>query len=150
MATHYNDVIVSAMPSQITSVLIDCSTVCSGGDQRKHQIKAPRHYLCKGNSLRVICRWPVNSLHKGSVIRKCFHLMPSSWFLLQINPPPNSFATVVFIAWVVLNNYIKTLKWRAVADNNDIKFTNSAFITTFCFLLCWKLFQGLQFKINHH
>ena len=34
---HYNDVIMSAMASQITGVSIVCSTVYSGADQRKHQ-----------------------------------------------------------------------------------------------------------------
>ena len=32
---HYSDVIMSAMASHFTSVLIVCSTVCSGTDQRK-------------------------------------------------------------------------------------------------------------------
>ena len=44
----YNDVIMSAMASQITSVLIICSTVCSGADQRKHQ--ALRHWPLWGES----------------------------------------------------------------------------------------------------
>ena len=35
--THYNDVIISAMASQITSLKIAYSTVYSGTDQRKHQ-----------------------------------------------------------------------------------------------------------------
>ena len=34
---HYTDVIMSAMTSEITSVSIVYSTVCSGADQRKHQ-----------------------------------------------------------------------------------------------------------------
>ena len=33
---YYNDVIINAMASQITSVPIVCSTVGSGADQRKH------------------------------------------------------------------------------------------------------------------
>ena len=37
---HYNDVIMSAMASQITSVSIVCSTVGSGADQRKYQSSA--------------------------------------------------------------------------------------------------------------
>ena len=45
---HYNDVILSAMTSQITSLKIVYSTVCSDADQRN--IKAPRHWLCDGNS----------------------------------------------------------------------------------------------------
>ena len=35
--THYSDVIMSAMASQITSFSIVYSTVCSDEDQRKHQ-----------------------------------------------------------------------------------------------------------------
>ena len=37
---HYNDVIMSAMASQITSLTIVYSTVYSGADQRKHQSSA--------------------------------------------------------------------------------------------------------------
>ena len=43
--SHYNDVIMSAMASEITSLTIVYSTVYSGADQRN--IKAPRHWpLC--------------------------------------------------------------------------------------------------------
>ena len=38
--SYYNDVIMSAMASQITSLLIVYSTVYSGADQRKHQSSA--------------------------------------------------------------------------------------------------------------
>ena len=64
---------MSAMASQITGVSIDYSTVCSGANQRKHQSSASLAFV------RGIHRWPVNSPHKGSVTRKCFHLMTSSW-----------------------------------------------------------------------
>ena len=37
---HYNDVTMSAVASQFTSVSILCSTVGSGADQRKHQSSA--------------------------------------------------------------------------------------------------------------
>ena len=40
IVTHYNDVIMSAMASQIFNVLIVGLTVCSGADQRKHQSSA--------------------------------------------------------------------------------------------------------------
>ena len=36
-AKYYNDVIMGAMASQITSLTIIYSTIYSGGDQRKHQ-----------------------------------------------------------------------------------------------------------------
>ena len=57
---------MSAVESQITSILIVCSTICSGADQRKHQSSAA---LAFG---RGIHRWPVNSPHKGPVTRKMF------------------------------------------------------------------------------
>ena len=63
---HYSDVIMGAMASQITSLAIACSTVCSGADQRKHQSSASLA------SVRGIHRWTVNSPHKGPVKRKRF------------------------------------------------------------------------------
>ena len=70
---HYNDVIMSMMASQITSVSIVYSTVFSGPGQRKHQSSASLAFV------RGIHRSPVNSPHKGPVTRKCFHLMTSSY-----------------------------------------------------------------------
>ena len=70
--THYNDVIMSAMASQITSLTIIFSAVYSGTDQRKHQSSVSLAFV------RGSHRWPVNSPHKGPVTRKCFHLM-TSW-----------------------------------------------------------------------
>ena len=64
--THYSDVIIGAMASQITSFTIVYSTVYSGADQRKHQRSA------SVASVRGIHRWPVNSPHKGPVTRKMF------------------------------------------------------------------------------
>ena len=63
---YYNDVIMSAMASQITSLTIVYSTVYSGADQRKHQSSASLAFV------RGIYRWPVNSPHKGPVTRKMF------------------------------------------------------------------------------
>ena len=42
---HYSDVVVSAMTSQITSVSIVYSNICSGADQRKHQSSAPLAFV---------------------------------------------------------------------------------------------------------
>ena len=50
----FNDVIMSVMASQITSLAIVYST-----DQRKHQSSASLAFV------RGIHRWPVNSPHKG-------------------------------------------------------------------------------------
>ena len=63
---HYNDVIMSAMASQITNLTIVYSSVYSGADRRKHQSSASLAFV------RGIHRWPVNSPHKGPVTRKMF------------------------------------------------------------------------------
>ena len=65
---HHIDVIIRAMASQITGTSIVCLTVVQA--QIKENVKALRHW--------PLCGWPVNSLHKGPVTRKCFHLMTSS------------------------------------------------------------------------
>ena len=63
---HYNDVIMSPIVSQITSLAIVYSTVYSVADQRRHQSSAPQAFVT------VIHRGPVNSPHKGPVTRKMF------------------------------------------------------------------------------
>ena len=73
MLSHYCDVIMDAMASQITSLTIVYSIVHSGADQRKHQSSASLAFV------RGLHRWPVNSPHKWPVTRKCFHVMTSSW-----------------------------------------------------------------------
>ena len=62
----YGDVIMSAMPSQITSFTIVCLTVYSGTDQRKDQSSASLAFV------RGIHWWSVNSPHKGPITRKMF------------------------------------------------------------------------------
>ena len=60
--SHYGDVIMGMMASQITSLTLVYSTVYSGADQKKtskHRVTG----LCAGNS-------PVNSSLKGTVTRK--------------------------------------------------------------------------------
>ena len=66
--THYNDVIMSAMASQITSLTIVSPGVYPGADQRKHQSSASLAFV------GGIRRWPVNSPPKGPVTRKMFTL----------------------------------------------------------------------------
>ena len=64
---HYNDVIMGAIASQITSLTIVYSTIYSGTDQGKHQSSASLAFV------RGIHRWPVvNSPHKWPVTRKMF------------------------------------------------------------------------------
>ena len=62
--SHYSDVIMSIMASQIISIQTVCSAVCSGPHQMKHQSSAIP--AC----VRGIHRSPVDSPHKGPVTRK--------------------------------------------------------------------------------
>ena len=64
--SHYSDVIMGTMVSQITSLAIVYSSVYSGADQRKHQNSASLAFV------RGIHRWPVISPHKRPVTRKIF------------------------------------------------------------------------------
>ena len=61
---HYNDVIMGAIASQITSLTIVYSTVYSGSDQRKHLSFASLPFV------RGFHRRPVNSPYKWPVTRK--------------------------------------------------------------------------------
>ena len=78
---HLNDVILSAMASQITGVSTVYSTVCSAADQRKHQRSASLAFV------RGTRRWPVNSPHKGPVTRKIFiwwrHHVKPTYFMIS-------------------------------------------------------------------
>ena len=62
--SHYTDVIMDAMASQITSLTIVYSIDYSGADQWKHQSSVSLAFVWR------IHRWPVNSPHKGPVTRK--------------------------------------------------------------------------------
>ena len=82
MSLHYDNVIMTAMASQITSLTIVYSTVYSGAYQRKHQSSASLAFV------RGIHRGPVNSPHKWPVTRKMFPfddvimgwLVASEWY----------------------------------------------------------------------
>ena len=65
--THYSDVIMSVMASQITNVSIVCSTVCSSTDQWKQESYASLAFVSG-----IHHRWPIYFPHKGPVIRKIF------------------------------------------------------------------------------
>ena len=68
---------MSAMASQITSLMIVYSTVYSGADQRKHQSSASLAFV------QGIHRGPVNSPHKGPVTWEMFPfddvIMGTNW-----------------------------------------------------------------------
>ena len=109
---HYNDIIMSAMTCQITSLTIVYSTAYSGAHQRKHQSSVSLAFV------RGIHRWPVNSLHKGPIMRKMFPFddvimsyvflsapeMKQNWFRWIITEP---MLTKFYLAYIVNNeNYL--------------------------------------------
>ena len=65
-SSHYSDIIMSMMASQITGVSIVCFAVCSGTDQRKHQSSMSLVFV------RGIHQSLVDSPHKGPVMQKMF------------------------------------------------------------------------------
>ena len=79
---HYNDVIMSKIASQITSISVVYSFVI-----RRRSKKTSKRAFVRG-----IHRWPVNSPHKGQWRGKCFHLMTSSciqsWWADVTKIPP--------------------------------------------------------------
>ena len=74
---HYIDAIMTTMSSQITSLTVVYSTVYSDADQRKHQSSASLAFLWGNHRSRWIPR--TNVQLRG----KCFHLMTSSWIILE-------------------------------------------------------------------
>ena len=64
--THYDDVIMTMLASQITSLTVVYSIVYSSVNQRKHQSSASLAFV------REIHRGPVNFPHKWPVTRKMF------------------------------------------------------------------------------
>ena len=66
LTDHYDDVIMTMLASQITSLTVVYSIVCSGVNQRKHQSSASLAFVWE------IHRGPVNFPHKWPVTRKMF------------------------------------------------------------------------------
>ena len=68
---------MTTIASQITSLTVVYSVVYSGADQRKHQSSASLAFVWVIHRDRWIPRT------KGQLRGKCFHLMTSSWHLVQ-------------------------------------------------------------------
>ena len=85
---HYSDVIMDAMASQFTSLVIVHMIVYSGADQRKHQTSAPLAFVWGSH------RWPVNFPHKWPVTWKTFPFddvfISSVVEVSTLNKPDNS------------------------------------------------------------
>ena len=91
---HYNDVIMTTMASQITSLTVVYLTVYSDADQRKHQSSASLTFV------RGIHRGPVNSPHKEPVTRKMF---PFDDIILY---PAISFVNICIGKWLCCKSIV--------------------------------------------
>ena len=128
---HYNDVIMSAMASQTTSLTIVYSTIYSGADQRKHQNSASLTFVLG------IHRWPVNSPHKWPVTQKMFPLDDVIMVKITLIPTFNSVHRLVYsrvnvfelpmkpvrTARLIVQPYFSGLRERA-GDVNSHRFSS--------------------------
>ena len=116
---HYNDVIMSAMASQTTSLAIVFPSVYSGADQRKHQSSASLAFA------RGIHRSPVNSPHKWPVTRKMFPfddvIMMSTRFALCCGCVPVDFTHNDYFTgtWKNLQYQGSNLEWCGSIDHTN-------------------------------
>ena len=120
-AIHYNDVIMGAIASQITSLTIVFSTVYLDTDQRKHQSSASLAFA------RGIHRRPVNSPHKWPVTRKMFPLddvimSHQKWGLLSQFCACNF--VISFNSWYFLQFGIQVLKQNVFSWQLKFKLPN--------------------------
>ena len=97
---HYDDVIVGAIGSLITSLTIVYSTVYSNADQRKHQSSASLAFVWG------IHRGPVNSPHNWPVTRKMF-----------------SFDDVIMLGHKCYGNWYR-FRWMHIVEVNHAQVCN--------------------------
>ena len=130
---HYNDVIMSAMASQIISLTIVYSTVYSGADQRK---QAPRHWSLWGEFTGD--RWI--PLTKGQSLGKCFHLMTSSWTTRAV-----ILTTFPFLWYVYL--FYALLSWSCISNSLFCQYDHCPVISGWCWL-GWKLLDMMRYHFT--
>ena len=117
--SHYSDVIMSAMVSQITSPSIVYSTVCSGAD-KKNQSSASLAFVTG------IHLWPVNSPHKD--VFKWKQRPATRSFDVFFDLRPNKQSSKQSWGW-----WFETLSHSLWRHSNDHCFTCDCFV----FLSLW-------------
>ena len=105
-AKHSNDVIMSAIASQITSLKIVYPTVYLDANPRKHQSSVSLAFV------RGIHRSPVNSPHKGPVTRK---RLPFDGVIMTKLAPSESY--LISVVWLlIIHDFYDTL-WNRRSDH---------------------------------
>ena len=113
---HYDDVIMTTIASQITSLTVVYSTVYSDADQSKHQSSASLAFVWGIHRDRWIPRT------KGQLRGKCFHLMTSSW---QVHPDADVIWIRSFFLHIgAINFFVIIVIYRT--HGNDIKSSHPA------------------------
>ena len=106
---HYNDVIMGAIASQITSLTIVYSAVYLDADHRKHQSSELLAFV------RRIHRWPVNSPHKWLVTRKMYpfdDVIMYCWLNIQVHI--NGILLTIFYCYFLWFHYLHTMRCCAI------------------------------------
>ena len=103
MLSHYSDVILGAMSSQIPSLTIVYSTVYSGADQRKHQSFASLAFV-----------W---GIHRGPVTRKMF---PFDDVIMTVNSRDTVWSAA-YSVWSIRTRHRGTTQLPKRGDKWDAK-----------------------------
>ena len=114
---------MSAMSSQITGVLIICSTICLCACGRKHQSSSSLVFV------REIPRWPVDSPDKGPVTRKMF---PFDDVIMMANDVVRSGISPLFIFCHI------TLTFWLIQHQACLYQTFSFFSKSTIRYMCWR------------
>ena len=123
--SHYDDVIMGAMASHITSLTMVYSTVYSGADQSKHQSSAALAFVWG------IYRGPVNPPHKWPVTRKMFPfddviMVPTTYphgvIMFHLVPCGCIISSCGFTWWIYLySQWVIHWHWAFVPPGNCMK-----------------------------
>ena len=132
---HYNDVIMGANASQITSLTIVYSTVYSGAVQRKHQSSVSLAFV------RGIHRGPVNSPHKWPVTRK---MCPFDDVIMQDNLTSLSPLPLSALLPLFYRCYLHH-QWHAIAND-----TITIIITIMIIIITIIIFIMIIINHCHH
>ena len=112
---HYDDVIMTMLASQITSLTVVYSIVYSGVNQRKHQSSASLVFV------REIHRRPVNFPHKWPVTRKMFPfddvIMISFAVISHIARAPAQSSSK--LSWLEWREMVPAIRTRAPSQYKD-------------------------------
>ena len=124
---HYDDVIMTMLASQITSLTVVYSIVYSGVNQRKHQSSASLAFV------REIHRGPVNFPHKWPVTRKMF---PFDDVIMRY-PMPTDEHPALMMMWRHVNAFrITGPLWRETTVIGGFPSQTTSTVERWCFLGC--------------